>query len=440
MSARKPGKHAFIFIFVTVLIDMFGIGLIMPVMPSLVEDVTGLQANDAVVLGAWLTASYAGMQFIFAPIVGGLSDRFGRKPVLLAALGGFTVDYMMMGFAPVFWLLLVGRILSGVFGASYSTANAYIADITPAKERAGRFGMMGAAFGLGFIFGPALGGLLGEAFGPRAPFFAAAILSGVNLVYGFLVLPETLAPANRRAFSIRRANPLGSLLQMRQYPAVLVMMGAVFLMLLGHAVYPAVWPYYTDFKFGWSAGDIGLSLMAVGLTTAIVQGGLTRILVPRLGEWRAIGISLTLAAFAYAGYGLATDGWMVYPIIVVGALAGIGQPALQGVISRIVPANAQGELQGAMTSMQSLSMVLGPLMMSRVFEHYSGSDAPVALPGAPFLLASVLTLVALFIALSAKRHDPGEAGEEEPVGPADVAEAIAETGPGGPLAGAGKAE
>lgn len=407
MSARKPGKHAFIFIFITVLIDMIGIGLIMPVMPALIEDVTGLEANNAVVLGAWLTASYAGMQFIFAPIVGGLSDRFGRKRVLLAALAGFTLDYTMMGFAPHFWLLLIGRILAGVFGASYSTANAYIADITPAHERAGRFGMMGAAFGIGFILGPAIGGLLGEHFGPRAPFFAAGILAGLNLIYGLFVLPETLAPENRRAFSIRRANPLGSLLQMRSYPAVLVMMGAVFLMLLGHAVYPAVWSYYTDFKFGWTAGDIGLSLMAVGLTTALVQGGLTRILVPKLGEWRAIAVSLLLATCSYAAYGLATSGWMVYPIIVFGALAGIGQPALQGVISRIVPANAQGELQGAMTSMQSLSMIIGPLIMSRMFEGFTGADAPFVFAGAPFLLASALTIVALFLALSAKRHDPG---------------------------------
>jgi DHA1 family tetracycline resistance protein-like MFS transporter len=361
------------------------------------------------------------MQVIFAPIVGGLSDRFGRKPVLLAALAGFTIDYFIMGFAPVFWLLLVGRILAGIFGASYSTANAYIADITPAKERAGRFGMVGAAFGIGFILGPALGGFLGDYFGPRAPFFAAAVLAGCNLVYGLIVLPETLAPENRRAFSFRRANPLGSLLQMRKYPAVLVMMGAVLLMLLGHAVYPAIWSYYTDFRFGWGPAEIGLSLMAVGLTTAMVQGGLTRILVPKLGEWRAIGFSLSLAVCSYAAYGLVTQGWMVYIVIVFGALAGIGQPALQGVISRIVPPNAQGELQGAMTSLQSLSMVLGPLVMSRVFEHFSGPDAAVALPGAPFFLASGLTAIALFIALGARKHDPG-ADEELPPESASTAQ------------------
>ena len=371
MSARKPGKHAFFFIFITVLIDMIGFGLIIPVMPDLIEELTGLQANRAVVLGAWLMSSYAAMQFFFAPIIGGLSDRFGRKRVLLAALGGFTIDYMIMGFAPHFWLLLVGRILAGIFGASYSTANAFIADITPPEERAGRFGMIGAAFGIGFILGPAIGGFLGDAFGPRAPFFAAAALAGANFVYGLVILPESSKPENRRPF------------------------------------YPAIWTYYSDYKFGWDAAERGLSLMAVGISTAIVQGGLTRILVPKLGEWRAITLSLTLGSLGYLGFGLATEGWMVYAVIAFGALGGIGQPALQGVMSRIVPANAQGELQGAMTSLQSLSMILGPLTMSRVFAHFSREDSTITFVGAPFAMAAVLTVIALLIALAAKKYDPG---------------------------------
>ncbi|WP_083635108.1 TCR/Tet family MFS transporter [Maricaulis sp. W15] len=406
MSARTPGKHAIIFIFVTVLIDMIGFGLIIPVMPSLLHELTGLDANESAVMGGWLMASYAGMQFFFAPIVGGLSDRFGRKPVLLAALAGFTIDYLIMGFAPVFWLLLAGRVLAGIFGASYSTANAFIADITPPEQRAGRFGMIGAAFGIGFIVGPAIGGFLGEWFGPRAPFFAAAALAGLNLVYGLLVLPETLKPENRRGFDWRRANPFGSIYQMRHYPVALVLMGAVFLMLFGHAVYPAIWSYYSTFKFGWSEADVGLSLMVVGLTAAIVQGGLTRILVPKLGEWRAIIISLSIAVAAYTAYGLVTEGWMVYVVICVAAIGGIGQPALQGVMSRQVPANAQGELQGAMTSLQSLSMVVGPLLMSRAFKYFSGDTAPVYLPGAPFYLAAVLTFLALLVGLRARKHDP----------------------------------
>ena len=413
MAARAPGKHAITFIFITVLIDMIGFGLIIPVMPSLMEDLTGLPPNEAVVLGGFLTAVYALTQFVFAPIVGGLSDRFGRKPILIAALAGFAIDYTIMGFAPTYWLLFIGRLLAGVFGASYATANAYIADITPPEKRAGRFGLIGAAFGLGFIIGPALGGMLGEFFGPRAPFFAAAVLAAGNLVYGLIVLPETLKPENRRKFDILRANPFGSLWRMRKYPAVLILLGAVFLMMLGHSVYPAIWSYFAAYRFAWSEWDIGASLMFVGVTTAIVQGGLTRILVPKLGEWRAIGFSVGLGVLSYAAYGLVTEGWMVYVVILIGAIGGIGGPALQGVMSRIVPPNAQGELQGAMTSLQSLSMIIGPLAMSRVFAYFAGDTAPFSFPGAPFLMAAGLTLLALIIALGARKRDPGpEAGDD----------------------------
>jgi len=414
MSARQSGKHAITFIFITVLIDMIGFGLIIPVMPELINELTGLGADDAAVLGAWLMMTYALTQFIFAPIIGALSDRFGRKPVLLAALAGFTIDYAIMGFAPFFWMLVVGRLLAGIFGASYSTANAYIADITPPEKRAGRFGMIGAAFGLGFIIGPAVGGILGDLYGPRAPFFAAAVLAGLNLVYGLIVLPETLAPENRRKFDWKRANPFGALIQIRKYPAVFSLVFAVALMLLGHAVFPAIWSYYTAYRFGWDAGDIGFSLMVVGITAALVQGGLTRVLVPKLGEWRAITMSLLLGIIGYAAYGFITEGWMVYPVIIAGAIGGIGQPALQGVMSRIVPPNAQGELQGAMTSLQSLSMVIGPLVMSRIFAGFSGEGAPVEFPGAPFILASALTGLALVIALRARRKDDGRANETTP--------------------------
>lgn len=414
MSARRPGKHAIAFIFVTVLIDMIGFGLIIPVMPELIGALTGLPANQAVLLGMVLIISYASMQFVCAPIVGALSDRFGRKPILLAALAGFTIDYTIMGFAPEFWMLLVGRLLAGLFGASYSTANAFIADITPPEKRAGRFGMIGAAFGLGFTFGPMIGGYLGDWFGPRAPFLAAAVLAGINLLYGLIVLPESLAPENRRTFDWRRANPLGALLQMRKYPAVLGLMGAVFLMLVGHAVFPATWSYYAAYRYDWDSGDIGLSLMAVGISSAIVMGGLTRLLVPKLGEWRAITLSLVLASVAYAAYGLASAGWMVYAIIVAGALGGIGQPALQGVMSRIIPPNAQGELQGAMTSLQSVSMIFGPLVMSPLFTYFSSDAAPVRLPGAAFFLAGALTVLALIGARLARRSDDGRARETVP--------------------------
>jgi DHA1 family tetracycline resistance protein-like MFS transporter len=411
MAARTPGKHAITFIFITVLIDMIGFGLIIPVMPALLEDLTGLPPNEAVVLGGFLTAVYALTQFIFAPIIGGLSDRFGRKPVLLCALAGFTIDYTIMGFAPEFWLLFIGRLMAGVFGASYATANAYIADITPPEKRAGRFGLIGAAFGLGFIIGPALGGFLGEWFGPRAPFFAAAALAGANLIYGLIVLPETLKPENRRKFDILRANPFGSLWQMRKYPAVLFMLGGVFLMMLGHSVYPAIWSYFAAYRFEWSEWDIGMSLMFVGVTTAIVQGGLTGRLVPKLGEWRAVILSLCLATLGYVAYGFATAGWMVYMIVLIGSIGNIGGPALNQVMSRIVPPNAQGELQGAMTGLTSLSNFIGPLMLPPAFRYFTQDGMAPVLSGAPFFFASAITLAALGIILIARGRDDGSANE-----------------------------
>ncbi len=414
MSARAPGKHAITFIFITVMIDMIGFGLIIPVMPSLLEELTGLAPNEAVVLGGLLTAVYALTQFIFAPIVGGLSDRFGRKPVLLCALAGFAIDYAIMGFASVFWLLFLGRLMAGVFGASYATANAFIADITPPEKRAGRFGLIGAAFGLGFIIGPAIGGFLSELYGPRAPFFAAAVLAGANFIYGLIVLPETLAPENRRPFNLLRANPFGSLWQMRNYPAVLIMLGAVFLMMLGHSVYPAIWSYFAAYRFNWSDGDIGLSLMFVGLTTAFVQGALTGRLVPALGEWRAIIISLALGTLGYIGYGFATAGWMVYMIVLIGSIGNIGGPAINGVMSRIIPPNAQGELQGAMTGLTSLANFIGPLILPSVFRYSTQDGMPAVLSGAPFFLAAGITIIALTIIFIARSRDDGQANETPP--------------------------
>jgi DHA1 family tetracycline resistance protein-like MFS transporter len=413
MSARPPGKHAIAFIFITVLIDMIGFGLIIPVMPELIMGLTGETETQAAVKGALLMTTYAAMQFVFAPIVGGLSDRFGRRPILLIAMLGFVIDYIIMGTAGLYTVLFVGRMIAGVFGATYTTANAYIADITPPDQRAGRFGMMGAAFGLGFILGPLIGGYLGEMFSPRAPFFAAAALAGLNLIYGFLVLPETLKPENRRKFTLARANPFGSLIQMRRYPVVFAMLGAAFLFFLGHAAFPAIWTYYSTHRFNWSSGDIGLSLMFVGLTSAIVQGGLTRIIVPKIGERNAFAIGFLIAAMAYVGYGFISQGWMIYMVIAFGALSGIGSPAMQAICSRLIPADAQGELQGAVTSLQSLSMILGPLTMSSIFSYFSSEDAPIYLPGAPFLVAAVLTVLAVIVGLSSREAVPDSDPIEE---------------------------
>jgi DHA1 family tetracycline resistance protein-like MFS transporter len=404
MPAHAPGKHAFVFIFITVLIDMIGFGIIIPVMPQLIMELTGQPVGTAAVMGGLLMGTFAFTQFIFAPIIGGLSDRYGRRGILLFAMLGFTLDYLIMGTATTFLVLFLGRMLSGVFGATYTTANAYIADITDAKDRAGRFGMMGAAFGLGFILGPVIGGLLGD-INPRYPFFAAAALAGANFIYGYFILPETLSLANRRPFNIRRANPFGSLMQMRQYPVVFSMLVAAFLFFLGHASFPALWTYFSTLRFGWTPRDIGLSLMAVGLASAIVQGGLTRIIVAKIGEWRAYAIGFSIAALAYIGYGLVSEVWVFYVIMAFGAFGGIGGPAMQSICSRLVPANSQGELQGAMSSLQSLSMVIGPLTLPLVFRYFTTDAAPIYLPGAAFLMASVLTVLALIVGLSSRGKD-----------------------------------
>tara|TARA_R110000868_G_scaffold45045_3_gene149893 strand:+ start:36605 stop:37858 length:1254 start_codon:yes stop_codon:yes gene_type:complete len=414
MLARPPGKHAFAFIFITVLIDMIGFGIIIPVMPRLIMSLTGQPVEAAAVMGGLLMGTFAFTQFLFAPIIGGLSDRYGRRNILLLAMLGFAIDYIIMGTATTFAVLFIGRMFSGVFGATYTTANAYIADITEAKDRAGRFGMMGAAFGLGFILGPAIGGVLGE-MDPRYPFFAAAALASLNFLYGFFILPETLTDANRRPFDIKRANPFGSLSQMRKYPVVFTMLTAAALFFLGHAAFPALWTYYTTLRFSWSPADIGLSLMAVGLTSAIVQGGLTKIIVARIGEWRAFAIGFSIAALAYVAYGFITEGWMIYIVMSVGAFAGIGGPAMQSICSRLVPANSQGELQGAMSSLQSLCMVIGPLTLPHVFHYFTADSAPIYLPGAAFLVAAILTVGAVLVGLSSRGQDTATLKNPAPV-------------------------
>ncbi len=393
--ARQPGKRALLFIFITVLIDVTGLGIIIPVIPQLIMELTGEPVARAAMFGGALMFLYAGAQFFFAPVTGALSDRFGRRPILLLALAGFAIDYTLMGFAPTLAWLFLGRFVAGIFGASYTTASAYIADISPPEKRSANFGLLGAAFGLGFIIGPAVGGFLGE-MGPRLPFFAAAALAALNLVYGFFVLPESLPPRERRAFSARRANPVGSLMAMRAFPVILGGGLALLLFHIGHYSMPATWTYYAEAKFDWSPRDIGLSLMFVGLTGAAVQGGLTRIILPRLGEARAVLIGFTISALFYVGLAYATEGWMVYAWTAVGALGGIGGPALKGLLAGEVPRSRQGELQGALTSITSVAAIVGPLLMSTfLFGVFAAEDAPIYFPGAPFLAAALLTLAAL---------------------------------------------
>lgn len=390
-------KAALGFIFVTLLIDVTGLGIIIPVIPKLIEGLIHGNVSDASRYGGWLSFAYAIMQFIFAPVIGNLSDQYGRRPVLLLSLLGFGLDYLFQAFAPTIGWLFVGRIIAGIFGASFTTASAYIADISTPENRAQNFGMIGAAFGLGFIIGPVVGGLLGH-YGPRVPFIAAAILSLVNAIYGFLVLPESLPKENRRKFDWKRANPMGSLLQLNKYPAVSGLIFSVVLVYIAAHAVQSTWTFYNIEKFQWSERMIGYSLGFVGLMVAIVQGGLIRAIIPRLGNERSVYIGLLLYGAGYLLYGFATASWMMFAFTVVYSLGGIAGPALQGIISSAVPANEQGELQGALTSLMSATSIIGPPLMTNLFSYFTSPKAPVHFSGAPFLMGAVLVLLSSFLA------------------------------------------
>jgi DHA1 family tetracycline resistance protein-like MFS transporter len=395
---KSNSTNSLIFIFITILVDVIGLGIIIPVVPKLIEDLTSEGLSQASKYGGWLVFSFAAMQFFFSPIMGGLSDRFGRRPILLFSLLGLGVDYVFHAFAPTLFWLFVGRLIAGIFGASFTTATAYIADISSPERRAQNFGLIGAAFGLGFIIGPVIGGLAGAEFGPRAPFLVAAGLSLLNVIYGFFVLPESLPVEKRRAFDWQRANPIGSLKQLKKYPVVSgLVVSLVLIYLSAHAV-QSNWAYYTMFKFGWDEAMVGYSLAMVGLMVAIVQGGLIRVAIPKLGASRAVYIGIAFNAIGLICFGMASMGWMMFVFLVPYCLGGISGPALQGIISAQVPADEQGELQGALTSLASLTSIVGPVMMNSIFAYFSSDEAPIYLPGASFYLASIFTVVSLFFA------------------------------------------
>ncbi|MGH7419954.1 MAG: TCR/Tet family MFS transporter, partial [Candidatus Rokuibacteriota bacterium] len=362
------------------------------------------------VYGGWLAFAYAVMQFFCAPVLGNLSDRFGRRPVLLLCLLALGIDYLVMGLAGWIGWLFLGRLVAGITGASFTPAYAYLADISPPEKRAQNFGLIGAAFGIGFIAGPAIGGLLG-ALGSRTPFLAAAALALLNVAFGYFVLPETLAPESRRPFQWSRANPLGTLLQMRRYPAVLGLAGVTFLWQLGHQVFPSTWSFYTMLKFGWSEAAVGYSLGFVGVIMAIGQGVLTRVVIPRLGgEGRAALVGLLLGAAAYLGYAFATRGWMMYAWMLTWFFAGLVYPSLNALMSRQVPAGAQGELQGGVASLYSLSSIVGPPLMTQLLGYFSAPQAPVHAPGAAFLASAILTIgCILLFARTVRAHGTGAA-------------------------------
>ena len=399
----NPKKAAVGFIFITVLIDIIGFGIIIPVLPQLLQQL--MHVTDRTNISAiskpaiFLTLIYGLMQFIFAPILGSLSDRYGRRPVLLFSLLGFGLDYIFLAFAPSIGWLFLGRMISGITGASITTASAYMADISNEKNRAQNFGMIGAAFGLGFIIGPMLGGLLGE-LGTRIPFLVAAGLALVNALYGYFVLPESLDMEHRRSIDFKKANPISSLLKFKKYPAVL---GLIFSLLLiyisAHAV-QSNWSFANINKFGWTPKMIGISLAVVGVLVSLVQGLLIRVVNPRLGNEKSVYIGIALYALGLTLFAFATQGWMMFLFLVPYCLGGISGPALQALISAHVPKNEQGELQGSLTGLQSLTTIFGPSMMIGLTSYFSIKNDPshIYFPGAAFLLGALFMLLSAIIA------------------------------------------
>ncbi len=397
MQAATRSRLTLACILVTILLDMIGVGIIVPVLPELLEDLTGGSVAYAAVIGGYLVFAYAFMQFVFSPVLGNLSDRFGRRPVLLASLLGLTFDYLMMSIAPVVWYLFVGRIIAGIAGAAVATATAYMADITPPHKRTHRFGLIGAAFGLGFIIGPVIGGELGE-FGPRVPFYAAAGLAFANFLFGLLVLPESLPKHSRRRFDIRRANPFGAVVALRQYPVVLWLLAVLFAFSLAAQALPTVFSYFTVEVFHFTSSNIGRALGAFGIGFAICQAFVVGPMVKRVGEPSVAIVGLLAAIAAFAGVAFTDDVFYLYVFIMVGAISGLAAPAINGVLSRQVPDNAQGELQGAVNAANSLATIVGPLAATQIFSYFThASDSPGYFPGAPFLAAAICVAGALVI-------------------------------------------
>jgi DHA1 family tetracycline resistance protein-like MFS transporter len=396
-APTAPRRAALTFIFITVLLDIVAMGMIIPVLPPMVTAFLGGSTARAAELLGVFSMVWALMQFIFSPIIGALSDRFGRRPMILLSNFGLGLDYILMALAPTLGWLFVGRIISGITAASISTASAYIADVTPPDKRAAGFGMLGAAFGIGFVLGPALGGLLGEV-DPRLPLWVAAGLSLTNAMYGLFVLPESLPPERRRPFQWRRANPVGALLLLRSYPSVLGLVGVNFLYHLAHIALTSVFVLYGNYRYGWTPRTVGLTLAGVGVTSAIVQGGLVRPIIQRLGERRTLLLGLVFGAVGFVTYGLASTGalfWLGIPIMSLWGLCG---PASQGLMTRRVDPTQQGMLQGALSSLMGVAGMFGPIVFTQTFSYFINDQRMSPLPGAPFLLASGILVCALAVA------------------------------------------
>ncbi|WP_407484956.1 TCR/Tet family MFS transporter [Elizabethkingia miricola] len=394
---NKKTNTAIGFIFITMLIDITGWGIIIPVIPKLIEELIHGDISEAAKYGGWLSFAYAFTQFIFAPLVGNLSDKYGRRPIILISLLGFAIDYVFLALSPNIIWLFIGRVIAGMTGASITTASAYIADISTEENRAKNFGLIGAAFGMGFIIGPVLGGLLGQ-FGSRVPFYAAAFLCLINFIYGYFILPESLDKDHRREFEWKRANPIGSLFMLKKHPKMSGLILVLILIYIGAHAVQSNWSYFTMYMFGWKEKEVGLSLGLIGLLVGLVQGLLIRWINPKIGNERSIYYGLGLYAIGMLLFAFATESWMMFAFLVPYCLGGICGPALQSVITGNVSKQEQGELQGALTSLMSATAIVGPPLMTNLFFYFTHDQAPFQFPGAPFFLAFIMLGMGAIIA------------------------------------------
>ena len=403
MASNKKSA-AIGFIFITMLIDITGWGIIIPVIPKLIKELIHGDISEAAKYGGWLTFAYAITQFMFAPLIGNLSDKFGRRPIILIYLFAFSMDYLLLAFAPTITWLFIGRIIAGLTGASITTASAYIADVSTPENRAKNFGMIGAAFGLGFIIGPVIGGLLGQ-YGSRVPFYAAACLCLLNFLYGYFILPESLSVDNRRNFNLKRANPIGAFMNIRKRPSLYGLLFSLFLVYVASHSIQGNWSYFTMYKFHWDEKMVGISLGVIGLLVGLVQGVLIRWINPILGNEKSIYVGLALYTLGLSLFAMATESWMVFLFLIPYCLGGIAGPAMQAVISSKVDASEQGEIQGTLSSLMSASTIIGPPLMSSVFYYFTHNDAPFKFAGAPFVLGASLMLISTIIAFLSFRKN-----------------------------------
>jgi len=394
----KKNNSSLLFIFITIFIDITGLGIIIPVIPALLTELIGGTLSEAAMYSGWLMFSYAILQFLFAPVLGGLSDQFGRRPVILISLLGFGINYLVLAIAPNILWLFIGRIFQGIMGASLTTASAYIADISSPEKKAQNFGLIGAAFGLGFILGPVIGGYLGQ-FGSRVPFFAAALFTAINLVYGFFILPESLNKDKRRKFDLRRANPIGTLLSLKKYPLITGLLVCIVLFNIAQHSTHSTWTFFTIEKFGWTEKLVGYSLGFIGLLAAIVQGGLIRIIIPKFGNINSVYFGMFFYIIGLFLFSIASKGWMVFAFAIPLSLGGISGPALQGIMTNKISDDEQGEFQGGMTSLVSLTAIVGPILMTNLFSYFTSNESSIYFPGAPFALAAILSVFGLIIAI-----------------------------------------